>query len=95
MVALPTDETVLNDKYYKLRGFKLGGHVAVVSVALGLLLVTADRCWPACTQQARNLYAEYVSVPWLKVYPTPASIPLDIAAGTLSHGSSLIKDIDI
>lgn len=31
-MSLPTDETVLNDKWYKLRGYKVGGRVSVVSL---------------------------------------------------------------
>ena len=31
IVVLPTDEKVLSDEEYRLRGFSLGGKVAVVS----------------------------------------------------------------
>jgi NADPH2:quinone reductase len=34
VVALPTDETVLNDGTYKNKGFKIGGKVASVRICL-------------------------------------------------------------
>lgn len=33
IVALPTDENVLNDPEFKAKGYKVGGNVAVVSQA--------------------------------------------------------------
>ena len=32
IIALPTDESVLNDEEYKLRGLKIGSKVAVVGL---------------------------------------------------------------
>lgn len=40
VVALPTDETVLNDKWYKLRDIKLGGRVAIVSICISQAVTT-------------------------------------------------------
>ena len=41
VVALPTDEKVLNDEWYKRRGFKVGTRVALVrkqiSISIGLI----------------------------------------------------------
>ena len=34
IVALPTDETVLNDEEYRLRGLKVGNRVAAVGIVL-------------------------------------------------------------
>lgn len=43
IVKLPTDEKVLNDKWFKARGYKVGGKVAVVRYLVSKLTLSSVR----------------------------------------------------
>ncbi|RPD65638.1 NAD-P-binding protein [Lentinus tigrinus ALCF2SS1-7] len=72
IVALPTDEAVLNDEEYKLRKFALGGKVAAYTM---------------------GAFAEYVSVPWDKVYPLPDGVSTKTGAAGLTQGATVLTFI--
>ncbi|KAG1719462.1 hypothetical protein EDB19DRAFT_1784595, partial [Suillus lakei] len=70
VVALPTDESVLNDPEYKKRGYKQGSRVAV---------------------DYMGSHAEYVSVPWNKIYVIPESVSSLTAVSALVQGLTAVS----
>ncbi|KAI0777784.1 NAD-P-binding protein [Trametes elegans] len=69
VVALPTDAGVLGDEEYKLRGFKVGGKVAVTRF---------------------GAFAEYLSVPWTKVFPLPDGVSTRTASAAITQGGTAL-----
>lgn len=72
IVALPTDETLLNDGQYKLRGLKLGSRVVVVRhprswlrhgvpIGIALLICCASTRWE-CMQNTRQCHGPRCSL---------------------------------
>ncbi|KAI0692574.1 NAD-P-binding protein [Cytidiella melzeri] len=69
IVKLPTDPAVLENKWYKLRDYKIGDRVAI---------------------NGQGAHAEYISKSWKDVYPLPNELSLEIGAGILSHGLTVL-----
>ena len=83
IVALPTDEKVLNDEWYKRRGFKIGTRVAFVRKwALISIYSIADHA-----QYGLGAHAEYVSSRWDMVFPIPDNLSFDVAAAAALQGT--------
>ncbi|PPR06600.1 hypothetical protein CVT24_001785 [Panaeolus cyanescens] len=87
IVALPTDEAVLNNETFKKQGFAVGGKVA----AVGLFLITknkheANDVTASLPQDFLGSHATYISVPWTCVYRVPDSVSTKIAAAAALQG---------
>ncbi|KAI9063529.1 NAD-P-binding protein [Trametes sanguinea] len=90
VVGLPTDDKVLNDEEYKLRGFKLGTKVAVVRLEpLRSASPSRANVFPT-SKYGLGSFAEYVSVPWAKTYPLPDGVSTRTAAAGLTQGATAL-----
>ena len=87
IVALPTDENVLNNERYKARGYKIGGRVAFVRIRLMIRSLKADSS-SFLRQYGLATHAEYAANSWIRIFPVPDQISLDVAAGALLQGRS-------
>ncbi|RPD65639.1 NAD-P-binding protein [Lentinus tigrinus ALCF2SS1-7] len=72
IIALPTDERVLDDNEFKLRKFAVGATAAFFGL---------------------GAFAEYVSVPWTKVFPLPDGVSTKTAAAALIQGGTALTFI--
>ncbi|KAG6888329.1 hypothetical protein C0992_008829 [Termitomyces sp. T32_za158] len=82
IIALPTDEAVLNNETFKKNGFQVGGKVASVSLAAN----PSGACSHVLVQDFLGTHATYISVPWKFVYPVPDNVSTRIAAAALLQG---------
>ena len=78
IVALPTDPAVLNHPEYKARGYAIGEKAIVVRTITRL---SRSRVWSdyliLSAQNYRGAYAEYVAIPWDKIFPIPPDSGID------------------
>ena len=76
IAALPTDPAVLNYPEYKARCYAIGAK----AIAVCTMNRTPDfsiNCLILSTQNLRGTNAEYIAIPWDKIYPIPPDSGID------------------
>jgi NADPH2:quinone reductase len=79
IVALPTDPAVLNHPEFKARGYAIGVGAIAVRIAFRLSVRTDYLILP--TQNSQGTDAEYIAMPWAKIFPIPPESGIDTRAG--------------
>ena len=77
IAALPTDPAVLNHPEYKARCYVIGAKAIAVCTMNQASNFSAKLSYILSTQNLRGTNAEYIAIPWDKIYPVPPDSGID------------------
>ena len=95
IVALPTDETILNSEAFQKRGFQVGGKVACVSCtpSMSMFLRLPNTLIQPLLQFGINTgtFAEYTLANWSAVLPLPPTVSTRVGAASPVQGLTALS----